>query len=84
MQEESLTEHVDMPGILLQDIDGFHLADLAQHALRETWQSIYKDAIRITSLLYNRGILNKDDKTKNLTAFYRAQGTGREFQDLHG
>jgi len=42
MQEESLTEHVDMPGILLQDIDGFHLADLAQHALRETWQSIYK------------------------------------------
>lgn len=47
MQEESLSEHVDMPGNLLQNINGFHLANLAQHqhAPRGTWQSICEDAI---------------------------------------
>lgn len=56
MQRATLAKHIDIPGILLQNIDGFHLADLAQHAPRETWQYVCEDTIQITSLLYNRGI----------------------------
>ncbi|ODM17923.1 hypothetical protein SI65_06711 [Aspergillus cristatus] len=79
MQEESLIEHVDMPGILLQNINGFHLADLAQHAPRETWQFICEDAIRVTNLLYNRGILNKDVKTRNLIVRKALKGNFKVF-----
>ncbi|KAJ6035967.1 hypothetical protein N7540_000246 [Penicillium herquei] len=53
------------PGIILKHIEGFPLTNIADHAPKETWQSICDDAIRILHLMGDRGILNEDVKTRS-------------------
>ena len=60
-----LSEYIDIPGILLQYIEGFPLTDIAIYAPRDSWQSICEDAIRIVNLVGDRGILNEDVKSRN-------------------
>lgn len=60
-----LSEYVDIPGILLQYVEGFPLTDIATCAPRDSWQGICEDAIRIVNLVGDKGILNKDVKTRS-------------------
>lgn len=64
-QEVSVNKYIDIPGILLQYIDGFPLTNIAAHASRETWQSLCDDAIQIINLIGDRGILNEDVNTRS-------------------
>ncbi|KAJ6149607.1 hypothetical protein N7471_000806 [Penicillium samsonianum] len=64
-QNTLLSEYSDIPGILLQYIEGFPLTDIATCAPRDSWQSICEDAIRIVNLVGDRGILNEDVKTRS-------------------
>ncbi|KAJ5097381.1 hypothetical protein N7456_008102 [Penicillium angulare] len=59
------SEYIDIPGILLQYIEGFPLTDLAICAPRDSWQTICENAIRIVNLVGDRGILNEDVKTRS-------------------
>lgn len=60
---ESVNKYIEIPGILLQYIDGFPLSDIAAHAPMATWQTICDDAIQIVNLMSHRGILNKNVTT---------------------
>lgn len=64
-QNPLLSEYIGIPGILLQYIEGFLLTDIETCAPRDSWQSICEDAIRIINLAGDRGILNRDVKTRN-------------------
>lgn len=61
----SLDEYVDIPGILLQYIDGFPLSDIATRAPKQSWQTIGEEAMRIVNLIGDRGIMNRDVKLRN-------------------
>ncbi|KAE8358597.1 hypothetical protein BDV27DRAFT_150296 [Aspergillus caelatus] len=76
-QEFSVNKYIDVPGVLLQYIDGFLLTDMAAHAPREVWQSVCDDAIQIVNLIGDRGILNGDVKTRN---FIVQENPGRKFK----
>jgi serine/threonine protein kinase len=56
----------EVPGILVEYIDGFSLTDLAVHAPPAVWQSVCDEAIRIVNLIGDHGILNDDVKTRNV------------------
>ena len=62
---QASSEYFDIPGILLQYINGFPLTEMAERTPRESWQAICEDAIRIVNLAGDLGILNKDVKTRN-------------------
>ncbi|KAJ5928364.1 hypothetical protein N7466_007320 [Penicillium verhagenii] len=59
------SEYIDIPGILLQYIEGFPLTDIAKYTPRESWQAICEDAIRIVNLIGDLGILDEDVKTRS-------------------
>ncbi|KAJ5939475.1 hypothetical protein N7466_002609 [Penicillium verhagenii] len=65
VQNNPLSEYIDIPGILLQYVEGFPLTDIATCAPRDSWQSICEDTIRIVNLVGDRGILNEDVKTRS-------------------
>lgn len=62
---EPLRKCFDVPGIILDYVDGFPLTDLETNAPKDTWQSIIEDAIRIVMLISERDIRNKDVKTRS-------------------
>lgn len=62
----SSRRYIDIPGVLLQRINGFHLCHLDENVPKESWQAVCEDAIQIVHLLYDRRILNRDVKTRNL------------------
>lgn len=64
-QNNLVSDYIDIPGILLQYVEGFPLTDIALCAPRDSWQSICEDAIRIVHLVGDRGILNEDVKTRS-------------------
>jgi hypothetical protein len=74
---DPIRQYIGVPGILLQYIDGFPLTNLANHAPREHWQDICEDAIRIVSLIGDRGILNEDVKSRS---FVVSQAKGNTFK----
>ncbi|KAE8139950.1 hypothetical protein BDV38DRAFT_269375 [Aspergillus pseudotamarii] len=76
-QELSVNTYIDVPGVLLQCMDGFLLTDIAAHAPQEVWQSVCDDAIQIVNLIGDRGILNEDVKTRNLIV---QENSGRKFK----
>ncbi|PVI02956.1 hypothetical protein DM02DRAFT_699754 [Periconia macrospinosa] len=59
-------EYIGPPGLLLEFIRGFPLADLAGHAPSDDWQYICEDAIRIVNVIGDRGIRNGDVKPRNI------------------
>ncbi|KGO47738.1 hypothetical protein PEX1_040500 [Penicillium expansum] len=72
-QNTLLSEYADIPGILLQYIEGFPLTDIATCAPRDSWQSICEEAIRIVNLVGDRGILNEDVKTRSFVVQSRPE-----------
>ena len=70
---ESVNKYIEIPGILLQYIDGFPLTDIAAHAPIATWQTICDDAIQIVNLMGHRGILNRTGDNGKHTRMKREQ-----------
>ncbi|KAG2160450.1 hypothetical protein VTO58DRAFT_105168 [Aureobasidium pullulans] len=56
---------INIPGILIQYINGFHLTDLHEHWPNEHWQSIVDSAIEKLHHVQECGILNRDLNTRN-------------------
>ncbi|KAJ5719508.1 hypothetical protein N7493_007086 [Penicillium malachiteum] len=79
VQNNPLSEHIDIPGLLLQYIEGVPLTDIATCAPPDRWQSICEEAIRIINLVGDRGILNKDVKTRNFVVQCCAENQFRVF-----
>ncbi|KAI9929499.1 hypothetical protein MW887_000972 [Aspergillus wentii] len=64
-QDASISKYIDVPGILMDYIDGFPLSDIADNAPRGKWQVLCDEAIRIIHAISERGILNEDVKTRS-------------------
>lgn len=64
-QGEKIRQCMQVSGILLQFLPGFTLSLLEQHAQREAWQEIVDEAVRITRLLGDVNLLNKDVRPAN-------------------
>ncbi|KAJ5970428.1 uncharacterized protein N7479_000346 [Penicillium vulpinum] len=62
---QTSSEYTDIPGILLQYIEGFPLTDIEEYTLRESWQAICEDAIRVINRIGDLGILTEDVKTRS-------------------
>ncbi|KAL9124525.1 MAG: hypothetical protein Q9217_006150 [Psora testacea] len=56
----------EVPGILLELVKGYSLADLTKFALQSSWQRICDDAVRTINLISDYGILNEDVKPRNI------------------
>jgi hypothetical protein len=56
---------VNIPGILIQYIDGFHLTDLHEHLPQDCWQSIVDTSIEKLHHIQDCGILNRDVNTRS-------------------
>jgi len=69
----------DIPGVILQHIDGFPLGDISLHAPKEKWQSVCDDAISIVHMMGDRGILNKDVKTRSFIVREESEGSFNVF-----
>jgi hypothetical protein len=59
------SKYLDHPGILLEYIQGFPLTNLADETPMKNWQYVCEDAIRIVHMIGDRGICNKDVKTRS-------------------
>lgn len=64
-QVSTASRYIDPPGILLQYITGFELADITDCAPKECWQSIGEEAMRVVNVIGGQGILNEDVKRRN-------------------
>jgi hypothetical protein len=56
---------VNIPGILMQYIDGFLLSDLHEHPPRDRWQSIVDSALKKLNRTQDCGIFNIDAQTRS-------------------
>ncbi|THX49437.1 hypothetical protein D6D06_08554 [Aureobasidium pullulans] len=56
---------VSIPGLLLQNANGFHLTDLHEHLPYEHWQSTVDSAIAVLHRIQECGILNCDLNTRS-------------------
>ena len=74
---QTSSEYTDISGILLQYIEGFPLTDIEEYTLRESWQAICEDAIRVINRIGDLGILNEDVKTRS---FIVREGAGNGFK----
>ena len=54
-----------IPGILVEYIDGFILADIARHAPRDSWQQIGSDACAAVNNFSRHDVLNWDTRLTN-------------------
>lgn len=64
--EADINPHiVNIPGILMQHIDGFVLTDLHEHLPKDYWQSTVDTAIQKLNRIQESGILNRDVNTRS-------------------
>jgi hypothetical protein len=68
-------KYFDCPGILLEYIQGFPLTDLADNAPKKDWQYVCEDAIRVVHMIGDRGVCNRDVKTRSFIVC--KEGTGK-------
>lgn len=62
---EDEKKYFEIPGLLMEYIDGFTLCDIEQNAPEEHWQAIVDEAIRIVAAISFRDILNSDVRPAN-------------------
>lgn len=74
---QTSSEYTDIPGILLQYIEGFPLTDIEEYTPRESWQAICEDAIRVINRIGDLGILNEDVKPRS---FIVREDAGNRFK----
>jgi hypothetical protein len=58
--ESEHQKYIDIRGILLEHIDGFHLSELAENAPKPHWQSVCDDAVSIVNAVSDCGILHEN------------------------
>lgn len=76
----SLSSHfTDVPGILVEYIDGFELYALEENSPTQIWQSVCEDAIRNVHHFGDRGILNQDVNVRQFIAQRGPVGTFKLF-----
>ena len=68
-------KYFDCPGILLEYIQRFPLTDLADNAPKKDWQYVCEDAIRVVHMIGDRGVCNRDVKTRSFIVC--KEGTGK-------
>ncbi|KAH0264905.1 hypothetical protein KCU91_g11758, partial [Aureobasidium melanogenum] len=56
---------INIPGILIQYINGFHLTDLHEHLPQDCWQSIVDTSVEKLHHIQECGILNRDLNTRS-------------------
>ena len=60
-------ELFDVPGILLEYIDGFRLSDLAKHTEQTEWNYLVNRAVEVTGEVLNlSNVLNQDVRPENM------------------
>ena len=57
---------LEVPGILIEFIDGFNLDDMYLHVPQEQWQSVCTQAIEVVHRISNHNVLNEDARTRNM------------------
>lgn len=72
----------DVPGILLEDCDGFKLEDLANNAGPECWQGICNKAVSIVNSVSSRGVLNRDVRPGNFIVRKTSSTTGTIYRPV--
>ncbi|KAH0360411.1 hypothetical protein KCU65_g9408, partial [Aureobasidium melanogenum] len=55
----------NIPGMLIQYINGFHLTDLHEHLPQDCWQSIVDTSIKKLHHIQECGVLNRDVNTRS-------------------
>ena len=55
-----------VPGVLLEYVEGFSLADLPKFSPPSSWQRICDEAVSVVNLISDQGIINKDVKPRNV------------------
>ena len=56
----------EVPGILLEYIDGFTLSDIEENVSRELWQQICDEAVQVVNIVCDHNVLNKDVRPDNM------------------
>lgn len=69
------SQFTDVPGILVEYIDGFELYALEENSPTQIWQSVCEDAIRIVHLFGDRGILNQNVNVRHFIVQKGPEGT---------
>ena len=69
-----LASYFEVPGVLLERIEGFSLEHIHLHVPMEFWQDICDKAIKIVNCISHRGILNEDVKTRNVIVRKKGRG----------
>ena len=72
----------DIPGILLEHIDGFGLSNLAAKVPKDYWQSICDDAVLTVNAAGDCGILNKDIRPDNFVFREIQRKTGTVYKPI--
>lgn len=62
---DKVLRYTQAPGILVQYLAGFAMSVLDQHAPRLAWQGIVDEAVRVTRVLGDCGVLNADVRPGN-------------------
>ncbi len=74
--DDKTATYLDVPGLLLEYVEGFFLYDLAEHTPKELWQPVVDDAIRIVNRITDHDVLNEDVKTRNTLVRKADNSTG--------
>lgn len=61
----ALQRFFDVPGLLLEHIDGFALRDLADHCPKSQWNPVCVRAVSIVESIMKCGLLNEDVSPRN-------------------
>ena len=64
--EPDLQEFTEVRGLLLEYIDGFCLEDLTDHAPKEVWDKVIRDAVDLVNSIDDHGLLNRNVLPENV------------------
>ncbi|KAK3361612.1 hypothetical protein B0T24DRAFT_641995 [Lasiosphaeria ovina] len=74
-------EPFKVKGIILQYLEGLNLWDIVKHCPRSSWQGIVDQAVDITRMLGEYGILNRDVRPENFIVVPAAPATHGQDQE---
>ncbi|KAI9714547.1 MAG: hypothetical protein M1812_006352 [Candelaria pacifica] len=59
-------KYFEIPGLLMEYIDGFPMSEIDAYAPSESWQAVIDDGLEIVNHLTDHGVLNRDTKPRNI------------------
>ncbi|KAI9750319.1 MAG: hypothetical protein M1835_001400 [Candelina submexicana] len=63
--DNNAATYLDVPGLLMEYVEGFPIHDIADHTPEELWQPIVDDAIDVINHITDHDVVNQDVKTRN-------------------